>query len=147
MSLQFRQLFFLRKHLALSRRSISRATGIPTSTLFRVEKQQAILPTKYNLSLRRVYQRQAYKILRDEGMSVSQSNRFKWLTPETIMIKRGSIQTVVQFLTEGAFVAKKVSLDKQGISYRDLELYEEMNQKVKDGLRKSKKELEEWEEY
>lgn len=147
MSIQFRQIFFLRKHLALSRRSVSRATGIPASTLFRVEKQQAILPRKYNLSLRRLYQRQAYKILREEGMSVSQSNRFKWLTPESIIIKRGTMQSVTQFLTEGAYEARRVSLDKQGISYKDLEIWEEMNKAVKDGLRKSKKEMEEWEEY
>lgn len=147
MSLQFRQIFFLRKHLGLSRRSVSRASGIPASTLFRVEKQQAILPQKYNLSLRRLYQRQAYKILREEGMSVSQADRFKWLTPESVIIKRGTMASVTQFLTEGAFEARRVSLDKQNVSYRDLELWDEMNEAIKKGLRKSDKTMEEWEEY
>ena len=147
MSVAFRQVFFLRSHLKLSRRSISRATGIPTSTLFRVEKQQIIMPIKYKLSLRRVYQREAYRTLREDGMSVSQANRFKWTNPESVIMKSGRMKSVVQYLREGAFQAKMTSLDKQGISYDLGELWDNMGKAVKDGLSKSKKELEEWEEY
>lgn len=82
MSLAFDRLQYMLKTKTVS--GISKETGIPYSSLYRMSKGEGDIMSKYNNDLRNAYSRTVYGNLRGEGFSSNQANRFRWYVPETV---------------------------------------------------------------
>lgn len=97
-----------------SQASISRATGIPTSTLSYVIRGERTLPSKYHTSLRNEYQRTAYQVLRSSGLSATQARRFSWYSPSRIYNVLSEVGGVVEKLTESRYKQYEEYLKRTG---------------------------------
>lgn len=80
-------------------------------------------------------------------MSAGQARRFSWYTPEGVDDYRDRMAKVVNFYTDGAYKKRIWKLDKEGVKYNNVDVRDEMREKVKEGLRNSRKTIEDWEKY
>lgn len=162
-----RQLSYLTLHY--SQRQISAITGIPRITLQRAAWGERSLPQMYRSELRNMFQRSSYQELRNFGMNTDQARRFQWRSPETVMTYEGRMIQLTDQLAAGAMrsrltgVLRKLGYDATALkSWKleemrivaqeeagidDLDLWEQSKEAVKEGLRHSSKQFEDWESY
>jgi len=141
--LSLRRYYFLRERY--SERAIARESGIPRIALYRLRVEQRPLPRDQDLRLRAFYERDAYRRLRDLGMSVTQARRFQWRIPEIVHLTEARMRDLTSRFTLGATKARTMKLERLGIRYDWREVFDEMMEKVKEGLRRSRKKIEDWE--
>lgn len=132
-------------YIKTSERELSRQTGIARSTLYDIKHHKYQCSEKHYQSIRNYFQRQAYSVLREAGLSSYKADRYKWYRPESIMEIKNRVGSVVSYLTNVRLQSHLTHLDNEGVSY-DLE-YEaqEIEEGIKESLRKSKKSVEDWE--
>jgi hypothetical protein len=121
---------------------LSRASGVPASTLSYVARGLRDLPTQYVDSIRNVYQSEAYNRLKFSGLSSSQANRFKWYTPESVLNTQANMTLKVDYLTIGHIGQKLKNLGRSATEKEILDLWDESREETKSALQKSKQPVE-----
>jgi len=130
-----------------SMRQVAAFSGIPRTTLRRAMSGELRLPTQYRPQLRNLYQRTVYGAVREAGMSVDQSRRFSWRSPETAFITEGRMISLVDEMALGN-VSRRAALEDVDLwSPRFNEIWDEEVEAVKEALRCSERSIEEWEAY
>jgi len=140
MSISTRRLSYVLK--SKTQIEVSKLTGIPQSTISRVQNNQIPLPPKYTSTLRNYYQKTAYSELKSSGASATQANRFAWYIPETV-------SDVVQTLNETREMLSTAWVAR--LSYQSEEIWdsdrmelerEKAQQTILETMQKSKKTIE-----
>lgn len=131
----------------ISLRALSRETGIPYSTLWYVRQGERQLPGIYRAELENAYRRYVYRSLREVGVSVEEARLFRYMSPSMVVSIEARMRTLADILTAGAYANQARRLEKEGISYDETELWKQARESVEQGLRKSKKPIDEKERY
>jgi hypothetical protein len=121
---------------------VSKLTGIPQSTISRVQNNQIEMPLKYNTTLRNYYQKTAYGDLRLSGAPANQARRFSWYIPETVMDVVSTLNDTKEMLTT-AWVARQrmnSELEWDADEYESARL--EAEKTILENMQKSKKTIE-----
>ena len=126
---------------------IANQTGIPRSTVGYVLRGERVLPTKYNLNARRVYQTEVYGHMKSAGMSANQATRFKWYAPEAVRLKISIMKEIVNESTLMRIGQKQVSDTKQGIIKGINDYWKDTKEEVKESYRQSYRSLDDWIKY
>jgi hypothetical protein len=126
---------------------ISRATGIPSSTVSYVVAGKRRLPAVYTDEVRRMYRRETYRRLRASGMSANQANRFKWYSAPKVGYYIKQMNYKVRFLALGHMSDWYEPVYKNGRKLEGEEKLAEIERQVREGLRKSREPWETWEDY
>ncbi|MBW8036252.1 MAG: hypothetical protein FVQ79_11635 [Planctomycetes bacterium] len=126
---------------------IARETGIPRATIGFVRRGERKLPGKYTLNLRRVYQRETYRRLWQAGVPWREARRFQWYSPERVRLITAEATMVVNTMAQGASESVAWKLRKEGKPVNMDSIWAEMKEKVKKGLFKSKKSIEDIGQY
>lgn len=121
---------------------ISRATGIPASTLSYVARGLRDLPIEYRDSVRNTYQSEAYYNLKTVGLSSNQANRFKWYVPESVINVETNFISKVDYLTIGHIGQKLKDLGRSATETEVLDLWNEARDETVDALQHSKQPVE-----
>ena len=126
----------------VSQAEVSREIGIPRSTLQYDVAHNIPIATEYQVQLRNLYQRTAYANMREEGFSSYQARRFSWYSPERVLINTGLMrEKVLEFsigqLSQAELKSGEVWSDKKRAEYLT-----SIEERVREGLRKSKAPLE-----
>lgn len=123
---------------------IAGQTGIPRSTVGYVRRGERILNPAYSRLLRNTYQREAYGRMRETGFSATQARRFSRYAAESISLKIGEMKLLVNRFTTGAVAMEIGKLQREGISYDIDDLWNDMKQRIIEGLQDSKEPVEEF---
>jgi len=126
---------------------ISDQTGIPRSTIGFIRRGDRKASTDNIKLIRNLFQRESYKNMRYEGMTVKAATRFKWYAPESVQLKESIIKMTVNKLTTGITAQDMWEMDGTGIGYNKTELWYKNREEVKDSLKKSKEIFEEIAQY
>lgn len=117
---------------------LSKASGVPASTLSYVARGLRDLPKQYRDAIRNVYQGEAYQRLKFSGASTTQANRFKWYVPETVLNVQSSYMTKALDWTTGVVGAKLRGLGRSATEKEILSIWQESYDSVKEGMQESK---------
>jgi hypothetical protein len=134
-SAALRQLFYVAETQSFA--SIARSTGIPYRTVLAMRSGKIDLSSTFKNSLRNMYQRTAYGRLRNIGFSASESRRWSWYRPERVVVHEASLKYKIGELTTGAVAAK---LRAKGLPTTEgtvSDLFDQMYEKVKEGIQRS----------
>ncbi len=145
MPLFVRQLSYIAKEQSYA--AIALGTGIPYRTVLAMRTSKIAITSDFKRSLRNMYQRESYGRLRDTGYSPSEARRWSWYRPEETVIKAQSLKYKIGELATGALAAK---LRKEGIPTSigaTEDLFDEMYQKIKEGIQRSIEPTEIWFDY
>jgi len=126
---------------------VSEMTGIPQSTISYVSRGLRELPKIYTTTMRNFYQRDAYATLKETGFSATQANRFKWYVPETVLDVTEIITDKVNSMAVGYVGHKTEGIGGEFTQEQLRGFFDEGVEKVKEGLRKSYKTFEQWDNY
>jgi len=121
---------------------IARETGIPRSTIGFVRRGERSMPDKYKSTLRNLYQREAYKSMRETGFSYHQARRFSSYSPEAVRLKQSLLKSQINRLSIGVATTSMDKMDREGTLYNAAKVWGETIQKVTEGMRNSKYPLE-----
>lgn len=130
-----RQLYYIAQEQSFA--AIARATGIPYRTVLALRKPGVKITDVMRAGLRNMYQREAYQRLRRTGFSTHEARRWSWYRPERVTIKDLSMKSKIATLTTGAVAVK---MESEGIPTSKKatgDLFDDMYQKVKDGVSES----------
>lgn len=130
-----------------TQRAIASATGVSRYKLQQLTFKGRALTGSDLKAFNNYYRRWNYTDLRTQGFSVTQSRRFQSANVARTASIRLRFQNISEYLSEGAYAAMKKSRDIKGIAYDDDLLMSEAQDAILDGLRKSKKTIEDWENY
>jgi transcriptional regulator with XRE-family HTH domain len=136
---------YLSKNMSL--REIARETGIPRSTLGYVWRGERQLPTDYVTDLETTYRKGVYANLREVGVSVEQSQLYRYLSPSMASSLEARMETTINRLSLGAYAAAAEKMNRQGLLFDPAKLFPDMKARVTAGLRASDKTIEEKENY
>lgn len=136
---------FLRE--TFTRGQIQKQTGIHWARQEAVLSGTKTLSVTERQSLTRMYRRETYIDLRNAGMSVSQSKRFRGYAPPSIHKYISIMDSTIETLAKGVTAKKMAVLDSAGIPYNIRDLIDEMHKKVLEGMKKSKRMYEDWLDY
>ncbi len=145
MPLFVRQLSYIAKEQSYA--AIARTIGMAYRTVLAMRTGKLKIASVFKSSIRNMYQREAYGRLRDTGYSTSEARRWSWYRPEEVVIKAQSLKYKIGELATGALAAK---LRKEGISTSigaTEDLFDEMYQKIKEGIQRSIEPTEIWLDY
>lgn len=120
-----------------SQASISRATGIPQSTLSYVIRGERTLPSKYHTVLRNMYQRTAYSVLKDAGLSSTQARRFSWYSPTRIENVLSEVGNVVTKLVNSRYDQYEAYLKQTGQFKSEADTRQRLADSISEALSKS----------
>jgi len=140
-----RQLFYIAQEQSFA--AIARGTGIPYRTILALREREITLSTLMKNKIRNMYQREAYSRLRRTGFSTKEARRWSWYKPERVTIKDLSMKNKISYLATGATAQK---LEAEGIPTTKEatdELFDDMYEKVKEGIQASDKTTEAIEAY
>ena len=126
---------------------ISRASGIPASTIGYVRRGERELPREYYTTMRNLYQRESYRELREQGFSSHQARRFSSYAPEAVTTNIGKMKEVIEELATGRAGSMADKYEKEGIWYDPISLYDESVVKIREGIQRSHEPMEEIERY
>lgn len=126
---------------------IARETGIPRSTLGYVRRGERRLPTQYRAAVRNLYQREAYRRLREVGVSSIQARRFSWYTVKKVRAVTDIVNKLVADLTHNRVISLIANPENEYTVGDYDKLFGENYQYIRDALRKSEKPVEHWEDY
>ena len=104
------------------------------------------MSTEYNRLLRNVFQRESYGRMRETGFSAVQARRYSRYAAESIGLKIAEMKLLVNRFTVGAVGMEIAKLQRLGISYDEDQLWDDMKQKIIEGLQDSKEPVEEFAE-
>ena len=121
---------------------MSRETGIPRSTLGFVRRGERKLPSGYQSSVRNLYEREAYRRMRETGFSRTQARRYQWYAPESIRLKESEMKLLVNRYTTGVVGMETAKLRRAGVSFDMDKLWKDAKAKIIAGLQKSKEPVE-----
>jgi len=130
-----RQLFYISQEQSFA--AIARATGIPYRTVLAMRERLVTLTVTQKQGMRNMFQREAYGRLRRTGFSTAEARRWSWYRPERVTIKDMSLKAKIAELTTGAVAGK---MEKDGIPTSKKavdELYDDMYERVKEGIETS----------
>ncbi len=130
-----RQLYYISQEQSFA--AIARATGIPYRTILTLRERVVPLTTVQRQGLRNMFQREAYGRLRRTGYSTTEARRWSWYRPERVTIKDMSLKAKIAELATGAVAGK---LESEGIPTTKKavdELFDDMYEKVKQGIETS----------
>jgi len=130
-----RQLFYIAEQRSFA--YMARMTGIPYRTVLAMRAGVIKLSSEFARSLRNMYQRESYGRLKQTGYSATEARRWSWYAPERVVIKELSLKHKIAELTTGAVAAK---LKKEGIPTSKGavdDIYDDMYEKVKAGIKTS----------
>lgn len=136
--------FFLEQRSMLE---LELATQAPRFTLEAVSRGAMPLPSQYQNDVRNAYQREAYRRMEQTGISPSQSDRFRWYNPEAVRGVIGEVEELKPQLAAGLADIWSYRAIEEDRPYDYLDLYADAEEAVTEGLFKSRKSLEEWEDY
>lgn len=140
-----RQLFYIAQKQSFA--AIARATGIPYRTVLALREREITLTTAMKQGLRNMFQREAYGRLRQTGFSANEARRWSWYRPERVTIKALTMKNKISYLATGA-VAQKMEAEGIPTSKEATDaLFDDMYEKVKEGISTSDKSTEEIEAY
>ncbi len=145
MPLFVRQLSYIAKEQSYA--AIARGAGIPYRTVLAMRTGKIAIRSDFKRSLRNMYQRESYSRLTETGYSPSEARRWSWYRPEETVIKAQSLKYKIGELATGALAAK---LRKEGIPTSigaTEDLFDEMYQKIKEGIQRSIEPTEIWFDY
>jgi hypothetical protein len=121
----------------MTQADIARNASIPSSTMSYVMRGERELPSTYNPNLRNLYQRTAYKALREKGMSTTQARRFSWYAPSKIVEVLQQAIDIVQKISSARFAKYKEYLQSIGQYTTDEAVLESLTKAIRDAISKS----------
>ncbi len=130
-----------------SRRAIARQADISLYRLRQLEHTGASLTGKELNRFVNLSRRFTYRDLRIRGFSTSQATRYRGNSIDNLRLQHGRMERIQDYLTGGAFAAMKASRDRQGIAYNEDSLWIEAQESIFNGLAKSRRTIEDWENY
>lgn len=127
--------------------AIARSTGIPYRTVLAMRDGKIKIDSEFKKSMRNMYQRESYRRLKDTGFSSSQAKRWSWYKPERVVVQTHSLRYKIGELATGALAAKlkKKGLDVTKVNVDDL--FDDMYERVKQGIQRSIEPTEIWFDY
>ena len=126
---------------------VARATGIPYRTVLAMRAGTMKISSEFTRSMRNMFQREAYRRLKEVGFSVSESRRWSWYNPEQVVIKSMSLIAKIGELATGAVAAKLHSLGLPTTPGTIDDLFDDMYRAVKEGIQRSVEPTEIWMDY
>lgn len=135
MSWASERLVYMNRTMSLSQ--ISASSSIPKSTISYVMRGERNLPNKYHNPLRSAYQRTAYHDLRNVGLSVTQSDRFKWYSPSKVVDILDEVINVVSKLVNARLDQYTEYLQSIGDYQGEQSTIELLTQAIQESLRTS----------
>jgi len=141
----FRQLSFVLQRRDL--RWLSREADIPYAILSSFERGIRPLPREYHRSLRSAYQREAYRRLRELGISSREATRWSWYSPERVSTVTARWQELKTYLVGGAYRKLYVKYERLGVTFDPTELYGRAEEAVTRGLIRRRTTIEDVEKY
>lgn len=118
---------------------ISRMTGIPRSTVGFVHRGERTLPTEYLKSMRNLYQRTAYRAMREGGASTEIAHKFSWYSAGRV----NQVDKIYDELTSktafGVTLKRKLEAEDEGYTFDFKEEYDSVLEQIKENYRRSKK--------
>ena len=121
----------------MTQAEISRQTGIPTSTVSYVLREERNLPAQYNPGLRNAFQREAYHNLREAGLSSTQADRFKWYVPGTVTIVTEQTTGIVGSIVDKRMEAYSQYLKSQGTYISEEDTRARLMEAIAESIQKS----------
>ncbi len=130
-----------------SARGLASGTGISRYKIQQLANKGLALRGTELKVFNNIYRKWNYSDLRAQGFNVSQARRFQSANITNTRDVRNRFQNVSEYLTDGAYAAMKTSRDIRGVLYDEDMLWSEAKDAILDGLSKSKKKIEDWENY
>ena len=130
-----RQLFYISQEQSFA--AIARATGIPYRTVLAMRERLVTLTVTQKQGMRNMFQRESYRRLRKTGFSATEARRWSWYRPERVTIKDMSLKAKISELTTGAVAGK---LEAEGLPTTKEavdDLFDDMYERVKEGIETS----------
>ncbi len=130
-----RKIAYLLDSLELSQ--ISALTEIPSATLSMVLDMGDRLPSQYAKPLRNLYQRTAYRNLREAGLSPTQARRFSWYGAPAVKKQIGFADDIIARYTNARMPSWTKSLKDRGMFIDEATTYQELYASIKDAVEHS----------
>lgn len=131
----------------LSRKAIAREANISLYKLRLLERQGRSLGGNELNRFVNLSRRISYQDLRIRGFNITQARRFRSQSIVNLKSTHQRMEKIQEYLTDGVFASMKVSRDRQGIGYDEDLLWSEAQDSLFKGLQRSKKTIEDWENY
>lgn len=121
---------------------IASITGVPQIIVTRTRLEQIKLPSRYSLNVRRGYENEAYRQLREGGASSVQARRFQWHAPTKNRYLIETLNKRALFYGSGLAASRINFLTEQGKPVDFESILANAIEKVKEGMRRSEAPLE-----
>lgn len=131
----------------ISRKAVAREANISYHRLTRLAREGIALTGDEAKRMLNVSRKFSYTALRKAGMSARQARRFRGGSMATIGELKSRMDSIQDYLSEGAFASMKKARDIRGIAYDEDLLMSDAQDAVYNGLRRSRKTIEDWENY
>lgn len=131
----------------MSRRAIARQANISYYRLSKLATEGIALSGAEATRMRNLSRKLSYQDLRLSGFSASQARRFRGASVENLGNVKRRFKRIQDRLTEGVYTSMKAEMERKGAIYDDQILKEKAREALIKGLAKSKKTIEDWENY
>lgn len=133
--------------VAKNLRKLARDTNVPVRFLRDLQAGVARIPTLEIAKFNAYYRRETYANLREAGMNTSQATRFSGQSVETVTNAQFKVSRIIDHLTGGILGSRKQKLQARGLAWDEDFEYEKARASIWEGLRTSRKTIEQWEGY
>lgn len=132
---------------ATTQAAVARSIGVSPSTVSKWVRGVTNIPRTAYKSIRNVYQKSAYNTLRGVGAPSAHARKFSAYAPGSVDLKLVEYSNLHAQYTAGAF--SSLAIDTDAILNQDYinRLWDDMSEQILEGMRKSQKSPEEWQEY
>lgn len=131
----------------LSRGEIMTMTGVHWTRIEGAIRGTVDLIVTERENIMNAYSRFSYAQLRESGMSASQAGRFRGYTPTSLTQRIETMGSLITRLTEGSIKAKEIRENRLITGQEYVNLYDDLEQSILEGLQTSRKTYENWLDY